>query len=317
MPGKAVNRKVRALQAKKKRPRKPNDRNKPAAPATTTGGSKAKGRNEHHRSDRTESSRTETSASEKDSAPSEDEDSCEEDEDEIRGSDDDEQEAPSDYKPGGYHPVRIGDMFHGRYHVIRKLGWGHFSTVWLCWDIRDKRFVAMKVVKSASHYTETALDEIKLLKCVRDSDEEDPFREGTVQLLDDFKINGVNGTHVCMVFEVLGHNLLKLIIRSNYQGIPLENVRVIIKQVLEGLHYLHTKCQIIHTDIKPENVLLCVDEAHVRRLAADAAQWQKMGLKLPGSFMSTAPKHLQQPDLSTLSKNKKKRLKKKDRKSVV
>jgi hypothetical protein len=26
--------------------------------------------------------------------------------------------------------------------------------------------VALKVVKSASHYTETALDEIKLLKCV-------------------------------------------------------------------------------------------------------------------------------------------------------
>ena len=66
---------------------------------------------------------------------------------------------------------------------------------------------------------------------VRDSDESDPFREGTVQLLDDFKIIGVNGTHVCMVFEVLGHNLLKLIIRSNYQGIPMQNVKSIIKQV--------------------------------------------------------------------------------------
>lgn len=32
--------------------------------------------------------------------------------------------------------------------------------------LRGKRFVAMKVVKSAQHYTETALDEIKLLKCV-------------------------------------------------------------------------------------------------------------------------------------------------------
>lgn len=35
---------------------------------------------------------------------------------------------------------------------------------------REKRFVAMKVVKSAEHYTETALDEIKLLKSVRRSD---------------------------------------------------------------------------------------------------------------------------------------------------
>jgi len=91
--------------------------------------------------------------------------------------------------------------------------------------------VALKVVKSASHYTETALDEIKLLKCVRESDEGDPYRERCVQLLDDFKISGVNGTHVCMVFEVLGHNLLKFIIRSNYQGIPLDNVKTIMRQV--------------------------------------------------------------------------------------
>lgn len=141
----------------------------------------------------------------------------EEEEEEILGSDDDEQEDPEDYQKGGYHPVKIGDLFNNKYHVIRKLGWGHFSTVWLCWDMSTKRFVALKVVKSAQHYTETALDEIKLLKCVRESDENDHFRERTVQLLDDFKISGVNGTHVCMVFEVLGNNLLKLIIRSNYQ----------------------------------------------------------------------------------------------------
>ena len=108
-----------------------------------------------------------------------------------------------------------------------------------------------------------------------------------MQLLDDFKISGVNGTHVCMVFEVLGHNLLKFIIRSNYQGIPLKNVKLIMRQVLEGLQYLHAKCQIIHTDIKPENVLICVDEAHVRKIAAEATYFHKMGMKLPGSAGET------------------------------
>ena len=44
-------------------------------------------------------------------------------------------------------------------------------------------------------------------------------------------ICSISGTHVCMVFEVLGHNLLKFIIRSNYQGIPLYNVKRIMKQV--------------------------------------------------------------------------------------
>lgn len=166
----------------------------------------------------------------------------------ILGSDNDEQEDPQDYVKGGYHPVKIGQMYNQRYHVVRKLGWGHFSTVWLCWDIKAKRFVAMKVVKSAAHYTETALDEIKLLSCVRDSDPEHPFRDKTVQLLDEFRVSGVNGLRmfkcliylyffldVCMVFEVMGHNLLKLIIRSNYRGIPRENVRTIIKQVFKQL----------------------------------------------------------------------------------
>merc|ERR1719193_2107364 len=240
----------------------------------------------------------------------------EEEEEEILGSDDDEQEAPQDYTKGGYHPVKIGDLFNNRYHVIRKLGWGHFSTVWLCWDLTEKKFVALKVVKSASHYTETALDEIKLLKCVRETDENDALRERTVMLLDDFKISGVNGTHVCMVFEVLGHNLLKFIIRNNYQGMPLQNVKVMMKQVLEGLHYLHTKCQIIHTDIKPENVLVCVDESHIKRIAAEATQHQKLGIKLPGSAMSTAPKELRKVDLSAkMSKSKKKKLKKREKRN--
>lgn len=84
-----------------------------------------------------------------------------------------------------------------------------------------------------------------------------------------------------------------------------------MKQVFEGLHYLHTKCKIIHTDIKPENVLICVDEAHIRKIAADATYFHKMGMKLPGSAVSTAPKELREVDLTAkMSKSKKKKLKK-------
>ncbi|XP_022600937.1 SRSF protein kinase 1-like [Seriola dumerili] len=237
-----------------------------------------------------------------------------EQDEEILGSDDDEQEDPNDYCRGGYHHVKIGDLFNGRYHVIRKLGWGHFSTVWLAWDIQEKRFVAMKVVKSAEHYTETALDEIKLLKSVRNTDPSDPSREKVVQLLDDFKISGMNGTHVCMVFEVLGYHLLKWIIKSNYQGLPLPCVKSIIRQVLQGLDYLHTRCKIIHTDIKPENILLTVNEPYVKKMAAEATQWQKSGAAPPsGSAVSTAPPP---KPMAKMSKNKKKKMKKKQKKQA-
>ncbi|XP_067915376.1 SRSF protein kinase 2-like isoform X2 [Heterodontus francisci] len=235
-------------------------------------------------------------------------------EEEILGSDDEEQEDPADYCKGGYHAVKIGDLFNARYHVIRKLGWGHFSTVWLCWDIQGKRFVAMKVVKSAQHYTETALDEIKLLKCVRESDPSDPNKDMVVQLIDDFKLSGMNGIHVCMVFEVLGHHLLKWIIKSNYQGLPILCVKSIIQQVLQGLDYLHSKCKIIHTDIKPENILMCVDESYIRRMAVEATEWQKAGAPPPsGSAVSTAP---QQKPGGKMSKNKKKKLKKKQKRQA-
>ncbi|XP_069485225.1 SRSF protein kinase 2 isoform X3 [Ambystoma mexicanum] len=172
----------------------------------------------------------------------------------------------------------------------------------------------MKVVKSAQHYTETALDEIKLLKCVRESDPGDPNKDMVVQLIDDFKISGMNGIHVCMVFEVLGHHLLKWIIKSNYQGLPIRCVKSIICQVLQGLDYLHCKCKIIHTDIKPENILLCVDEAYVRRMAAEATEWQKAGAPPPsGSAVSTAP---QQKPMGKISKNKKKKLKRKQKRQA-
>ncbi|XP_035675584.1 SRSF protein kinase 3-like isoform X2 [Branchiostoma floridae] len=309
-------RKVLAIQARKKRTKAPKGRLKNAA-YRDRNRQAGKGQGPE-----TDSTTTPPSSHEEHYADDHDED------EEVLGSDEDEQEDPQDYCKGGYHPVKIGDLFNSRYHVVRKLGWGHFSTVWLAWDLkpqqssdpsaRGRRFVALKVVKSAAHYTETALDEIKLLKCVRESDEIDPMREKVVQMVDDFKISGVNGTHVCMVFEVLGCHLLKMIIKSNYQGLPLPIVKCIIRQTLQGLEYLHTKCKIIHTDIKPENILLCVDEAFVRKLAAEATHWQQVGAMPSGSAVSTISiiesRNKEQP--TKMSKNKKKKMKKKQKRQM-
>ncbi|GAA5837086.1 hypothetical protein JCM3766R1_006528 [Sporobolomyces carnicolor] len=174
----------------------------------------------------------------------------------------DEEEKLSDYEQGGYHPVRIGDVYgpNGRYVIVRKLGWGHFSTVWLARDKTVNKHVALKVVKSATHYTETALDEIKLLQRVVESNPSHPGRRHVVSLLDHFTHRGPNGNHVCMVFEVLGENLLGLIKRYHHRGVPDHICKQIAKQVLLGLDYIHRECGIIHTDLKPENVLICIDD---------------------------------------------------------
>ncbi|KAF2165687.1 hypothetical protein M409DRAFT_67061 [Zasmidium cellare ATCC 36951] len=168
-----------------------------------------------------------------------------------------DEEDSEDYCKGGYHPVQVGEQYKdGKYTIVRKLGWGHFSTVWLSKDNTTGKHVALKVVRSAAHYTETALDEIKLLNKVVEANKEHPGRKHVVSLLDSFNHKGPHGMHVCMVFEVLGENLLGLIKRWNHRGIPMPLVKQITKQVLLGLDYLHRECGIIHTDLKPENVLI-------------------------------------------------------------
>ena len=159
--------------------------------------------------------------------------------------------------------MRVGEQFKdGRYTVLGKLGWGHFSTVWLVADGQQGgRRGAMKVVKSAAHYTEAARDEITLLSQITDSDPGaseprccpmppasrlrpnakpiiplyarrstrvlTPFplmlafppthtpcaddQHYCCRMIDWFEHSGPHGRHVCMVFEVLGDNLLTLI----------------------------------------------------------------------------------------------------------
>jgi serine/threonine-protein kinase SRPK3 len=122
-----------------------------------------------------------------------DEDEAPDDENDF--SSESEEEEESSYKPGGYHRVRLGDVYNGRFEVVEKLGWGHFSTVWKCRDRdRDNALVAMKVQKSARHYREAAQDEIDLLECTikaaRKSATDDVR---VVTLVDSFEVNGPNG----------------------------------------------------------------------------------------------------------------------------
>ncbi|KAI9361803.1 kinase-like domain-containing protein [Pilaira anomala] len=235
----------------------------------------------------------------------------------IESAHSDEEEDIEDYKKGGYHPVNIGDRFdNGRYIVLRKLGWGHFSTVWLTLDTLTDSHVALKIVKAANRYTDSALEEIKLLECVKKTNPDSKGWQHVAQLLNHFWHQGPNGKHACMTFEVLGESLLSLMKRYNYKGIPQHIVKRIAKQVLEGLDYLHRECGIVHTDLKPENVLVWIPNIE-DYLKTDTAEILKEINNIPvieRRRSSTASWKDGIADVENISKSKKKRLKRKMKK---
>jgi len=195
-----------------------------------------------------------------------------------------EDEGIEDYVKGGYHPVFRGEVLNGRYVILQKLGWGHFSTVWLSRDVKFNTYVAIKIQKSESRYLEAAFDEVEILqKAVKQTHNPNWLKDlqeiykGTkkefggddchvVQLLNAFIYQGPYGRHFCMVFEILGVNLLEIIKRYDYKGIPLGICKEISRQVLIGLHYLHKYCGIIHTDLKPENVMVCLNPDELKEI---------------------------------------------------
>lgn len=201
-----------------------------------------------------------------------------------------DEEDLKDYVPGGYHPCYIGEEYkNGKYTLVRKLGWGHFSTVWLARDNDKHCHVAMKVVRSAKHYTETAIDEIKLLDKVTTSDIHHPGHQHVIQLLDTFTHKGPNGVHVVMVFEVLGENLLGLIRRYKHRGIPIVFVKQIAKQLLSALDFLHRQCGVIHTDLKPENILIEIgDVEQIVKLVEEENLQRKLQRKLSRTASKTS-----------------------------
>ena len=145
------------------------------------------------------------------------------------------------------------------YIVLKKLGFGYFSTVWFCHDLKENKFVAVKVQKSGKNHYSAAEDEIEILDVIQK--QLDKRRSKGINnvfwmgLLNNFEFKGPNGVHLCMVFEIMGKNLYKIMQEYGFNGIPMPIVRVLAKQILIGVDHLHRFCKVIHTDLKPENVI--------------------------------------------------------------
>uniref|UniRef100_A0A1I8AIW9 non-specific serine/threonine protein kinase n=1 Tax=Steinernema glaseri TaxID=37863 RepID=A0A1I8AIW9_9BILA len=173
-----------------------------------------------------------------------------------------EQEREDDYGRGGLPIITLGETLNQAYFVVRKLGWGNFSTVWLCWHPSHNRFYAVKIVKSDEQYTAGAREEIDGLTRASGKKE-------IVGFVESFSIVRDTGSHICIVTEVLGPSLLTVLKETDYQDRSpealqsrLRMVRAVARGMLQGLAALE-KCKLIHTDIKPENVLLTRSELEI------------------------------------------------------
>ena len=127
----------------------------------------------------------------------------------------------------------------------REIGHGAFGKVNLCLHIGSGHLVAMKTfVKKDSKYKETKdklKNEVEALSKLHH-----PFIN---QILDNFETD----THFFIVMEYICGDLLSFIRKRTKLNEQIS--KMIFKQLIEGLKYIHKK-NIIHRDIKLDNILI-------------------------------------------------------------
>ncbi|EER28192.1 srpk, putative [Coccidioides posadasii C735 delta SOWgp] len=163
---------------------------------------------------------------------------------------------PDYYKTRGFHPISLGDTFHSvKYTVLGKLGYGQYSTVWLARDSKYQRYPALKVLRADCYGGSHDIFEKEILSRILEVSNKSSHggRNHVLSLLDQFKHTGPNGDHVCFVLDVLGHHLDFQAAKYEDGQLPLKSVKVITRQLLLGLDFLHRECGIIHTELENPN----------------------------------------------------------------
>lgn len=155
-----------------------------------------------------------------------------------------EEETVRGYKAEHYYPVRTSNLFHNRYKVIGKLGFGSASTVWLCHDLQKrKEYVALKVYINSSKVHR----ELPIYTHINSLDSQHEGRNHVRKLLDSFDISSPNGRHTCLVHEALGMNLEELRELVPSRVFAADLIRQSLRDVLRGMHFLYEEAHVVHT----------------------------------------------------------------------
>lgn len=136
----------------------------------------------------------------------------------------------------------------GRYQVRRRLGGGGFGNVYLCFDDRAQREVAVKIPRRDRLNSADALD--AFLREARNV-----ARLDHPHIVPLYDIAEADGQYFLVYKFIAGCSLRQ---RMNEGPVPLAQVVNLIAEIAGTLHYAHGK-NLFHRDIKPGNILL--DEA--------------------------------------------------------
>ncbi|KAI8905876.1 kinase-like domain-containing protein [Gorgonomyces haynaldii] len=163
----------------------------------------------------------------------------------------------------GHLILQPGDVVQG-YRIEKLLGQGTFGKVVACIDEQGNRR-AVKIIKAVSKYLHASKGEIRILKRLLEADPDNKMR--CVRLLDTF----MHHKHACMVFEMLGKSLFDYMQDTQFIPLPIEQVRRFAKQLLSSIQFVHA-LGFVHTDLKPENLMLHEIEYQQKRGHRDLAQ---------------------------------------------
>lgn len=151
----------------------------------------------------------------------------------------------------GYYKINIGENLNNQYSVYSCTGQGVFSNVVRARDINKQNMeVAIKIIRNNHITHKSGVKELEYLRKLKEADQEDKFH--CLRLLDTF----YHKQHLCIVLEPLSMNLREVLKKYGKNvGLHITAVRSYARQLFRALKLLK-KCQILHADIKPDNILV-------------------------------------------------------------
>lgn len=152
----------------------------------------------------------------------------------------------------GYYNIRVGDEINNNRYTIKSiLGQGVFANVVRAQDSSQGNMdVAIKIIRNNELMYKTSIKEISILKEIRAADPE--HKHHCVKLLTHFMHKG----HLCLVLEPL-HMDLRCVLKKygRNHGINMKALISYSRQLFIALRLLK-KIDIVHADIKPDNILV-------------------------------------------------------------